>query len=139
MLKKGVIYNRDHYIGEHVYRKPELPKDNSEILWYNEKPENAYWRRLELPQVFYDFVPNFTELYQDATLQDDKGIYKSFNKDDSDLFINTLKQELERREKGVFFRNGNEIMYITGNHYFTIQHCKCYGKSTKYNKFCETF
>ena len=139
MLKKGVTYNQEVFIGEHKFLRPALPKDNSEILWYNEKPENAYWRRLDLPQVFYDFVPNFTELYQDATLQDDKGIYKSFNKDDSDLFINTLKQELQRREKGVFFRNGNEIIWISGAHYFTIQHCKCYGKPTKYNKFCETF
>lgn len=139
MLKKGIKYEKEVWIGEHKYIKPQLPKDTSEILFYNEDVENAFWLRLELPSVFYDFVPNFTELYQDATLQDDKGIFKSFNKDDSDLFINTLKQEIYRRENGVFMRIGNNIEYITGSHWFCIQHCKCYGKDTKYEKFARIF
>lgn len=139
MLKKGLTYNRTARIGEHTYEKPPLPKDNNEILFYHEKAEDAHWLRLELPKVFYDFVPNFTELYQDATLQDDKGVYKSFNQDDSDLFINTLKLELDRRENGVYFRNGNDIEYITGHHYFTIQHCRCYGKTSNYQRFTDTF
>jgi hypothetical protein len=139
MLKKGLVYNKTRQIGEHLYEKPPLPKDNNEILFYYEKPENAHWLRLELPKVFYDFVPNYTELYQEASLMDDKGVYKSFNQDDSDLFINTLKQELDRRENGIFFRNGNEIEYITGHHYFTIQHCRCYGKTSSYDRFVGTF
>lgn len=139
MLKKGLTYNKEVFVGEHKYIKPDLPKKTSEILWYDEEPENAYWRRLELPKVFYDFVPNYTELYQEATLQDEKGIYKSFNKDDSDLFINTLKIELYRREFGVFFRSGNEIEYMTNHHYFTLQHCKVYGKDTDYKRFCKIF
>lgn len=139
MLKKGVTYNTTRIIGEHTHTKPPLPKNTDEILWYNEKPENAYWRRLELPKVFYDFVPNYTELDADATLQDESGLYKSFNTTDSQIFIETVSKELYRREHGVFFRNKNEIEYITGHHYFTMQHCRCYGKSARYEKYVSTF
>lgn len=138
MLKKGLKYEKTIHIGEHTFVRPNLP-DTSDILFYNEEPNKAYWLRLDLPKVFYDFIPNFTELYQEATLQNEKGIYKSFNKEDSDLFIETLKIEIKRRTFGVFFRNGNTIEYITGHHYFTLQHCKVYGKDVKYEKFCKIF
>jgi hypothetical protein len=138
-MRKELKYNRTVYIGEHEFIKPELPKNTSEILFYDKPTEEAYWKRLELPKVFYDFVPNFTELDQEATLQDEKGLYKSFNREDSKLFIDTLKQELHRRENGVFFRNGNEIEYITNHHYFTLQHCKVYGKDTNYEKYYKIF
>lgn len=139
MLKKGLKYDKIAKIGEHTYIKPDLPKDTSEILFYDESPENAHWLRLDLPKVFYDFVPNFTETYQEATLYNEKGLCKSLNKEDSDIFINTLTKELHRRQNGVFFRNKNDIEYITGHHYFCIQHCKCYGKNAKYEKFSQIF
>lgn len=132
-------YQTKIHIGEHTYHRPPLPKKTEDILFYNELPEKAFWLRLELPKVFYDFVPNYTELYQEGTLQDEKGIYKSYNKEDSDLFIKTLKQELHRREYGIHFRNGDEIEYITGHHYFAIQHCKCYGKDSNYEKFAKIY
>src|SRR6202166_2344818 len=139
MTKKEPQYNKTVFIGEHEFIKPDLPLDTSEILYYDLPTEQAYWRRIELPKVFYDFVPNFTELDQEATLQDEKGLYKSFNREDSKLFIDTLKQELYRREFGLFFKNGNEVEYITNHHYFTLQHCKVYGKDTNYEKYCKIF
>lgn len=126
-------------VGEHECTRPPLPKDTKEILFYDQPSNKAFWLRLELPEVFYLFVPNYTELYQEATLYDDKGIAKSFNKQDSDTFIATVKQELYRRENGIFFRNGDEIEYITGHHYFTLQYCKVYGKDTRFDKFVKIY
>lgn len=139
MKQKTPTYKKVCQIWEHEFIKPDLPVNTSDILFYDLPPEQAFWRRLELPKVFYDFVPNYTELDQDATLQDEKGLYKSFNREDSKLFIETLKQELHRREYGVFFKNGNDIEYITNHHYFCLQHCKVYGKDTNYEKYCRIF
>lgn len=139
MISKRLKYDKEVLIGEHKFIKPDLPKSNSDILFYEETAENAYWKRLELPKVFYDFSPDYTELWADATLQDANGVYKSFNAEDSDIFVATLKKELDRRQNGVHFRNGNEIEWITGDHYFMLQHCKVFGKETRYVKFCKTF
>ena len=139
MTKKPPKYTKVVFVGEHEIIKPDLPADTSTILYYDLPTEQAFWRRIELPKVFYDFVPNFTELDQEATLQDEKGLYKSFNREDSKLFIDTLKQELYRRENGLFFKNKEEIEYITNHHYFTLQHCKVYGKDTSYEKYCKIF
>lgn len=139
MIAKSIKYDKVIMIGEHEFIKPNLPKNNSDILFYNESEENAYWKRIELPKVFYDFSPDYTELYQEATLKDSNGVYKSFNTEDSDIFVSTLKQELDRRANGVHFRNGNEIEWITGDHYFMLQHCKVFGKDIRYDKFVKVF
>ncbi|MEO7048933.1 MAG: hypothetical protein ABI091_26760 [Ferruginibacter sp.] len=139
MISKKLKYTKTITIGEHEFEKPDLPKSNSDILFYDSEEEGAFWLRLELPKVFYDFSPNYTELYSEATLPDGNGLYKSFNVEDSDLFVATLKQELDRRMNGLFFRNGNEIEWITGDHYFMLEHCKVFGKDTRYDKFCKVF
>lgn len=132
-------YSQTVFIGEHEYRKPPLPKSKKDILFYDNSADKAFWLRLELPDVFSNFIPNFTELYQESTEFDSKGLAKSFNKQDSDLFIETLTVELRRREHGAFFRNKNEIEYITGSHYFLLQHCRVFGKDARYKIFCKTF
>lgn len=139
MIAKHLKYEKIVFIGEHEFVKPNLPKDNSEILFYDNPEPRAHWLRIELPKLFYDFAPDYTELYQEATLKDTNGVYKSYNVEDSDIFVNTLKQELHRRQNGVHFRNGNEIEWITGDHYFMLQHCKVFGKDTRYDKFCKVF
>lgn len=139
MIAKELKYERTIQIGEHEFTKPPLPKSNSDILFYDLPESQAFWRRIELPKLFYDFAPDYTELYQEATLKDGNGVYKSFNTEDSDLFVTTLKQELDRRQNGVHFKNGNEIEWITGDHYFMLQHCKVFGKDTRFDKFCKVF
>lgn len=139
MIAKGIKYEKTILIGEHEFIKPNLPKNNSDILFYDLPADQAFWRRIELPKLFYDFAPDYTELYQEATLKDGNGVYKSFNTEDSDLFVTTLKQELDRRQNGVHFKNGMEIEWITGDHYFMLQHCKVFGKDIRYDKFCKVF
>ena len=139
MATAKLKYQQKIMVGEHECTRPPLPKDTKEILFYDQPSDKAFWLRLDLPAVFNLFVPNYTELYQEATLYDEKGIAKSFNKEDSDLFIATVKQELYRRENGIFFRNGDEIEWITGHHYWTLQYCKVYGKDTRYDKFVKIY
>lgn len=112
-------------IGEHEYPLPSLPEERSEILFVDEKPENAYWQRItDYRDIWYRFIPHFTKLYQQATLYDQDENLISLNKDDSDYILRIYEQEMRRRRQGVWFKNFNEFVYLTGNHYFLLQWCK---------------
>lgn len=115
-------------IGEHAYQLPKAPSDRREILFIDEKPENAYWDREKLiksyKKVWFDFIPHHTKVYQSATLYDKDDILVSLNKEDSDYIKRIYEQERDRRINGVFFKNGTEITYITGTHYFVLMWCK---------------
>lgn len=114
-----------HLIGEFKYETPPIPS-KKEILFWDKPKEEQYWLRPSFPQLFYDYVPNYTEFDKDATLYDDEGLLKSLNLEDSKTVYDILIQERERRLNGIWFMNNGEPCYLTGSNYFTLAHCKMY-------------
>jgi hypothetical protein len=112
-------------IGEHHYELPAFPTTKSEILFIDHKPEDAYWRRLtDYRDIWFQFIPYFTKLYQSATIYDQDERLISLNTDDSNYIIRIYEQEMHRRRHGVWFKNKDQITYLTGNHYFLLQWAK---------------
>lgn len=76
---------------------PKPPKDKSKILFYNEHKKLQRWIRPKLPKITTSNI----EMYDDV-----------------------IKEEYRRRREGVWFMNHGEMVYLTGNHYFALTHCK---------------
>lgn len=132
----GLNYSQIIQVDEHTVILPEPPKDKSEILFINKSAKNAYWQRdTNFPDYFFHFLPYRTELYADATLYDENGILLSLNIEDSEKFITLFKREINRRKNGVFFRNGDDLEYLTGHHYHLLQWAKIKGQDFDYAKF----
>lgn len=114
-------------IGEHIFEKPKVFK-NTEVLFRDFKKQDAFWRRdiliREYKDIWFDFIPHFTLLDQSATLYDKDGILVNLNKEDSDYIRRTYAQETRRRIEGVWFKNGDDYEYITGDHYFLLMWSK---------------
>lgn len=112
-------------VGEHGIPIPE-PKSKSDILFYDDK--DPIWNRSRLIEgyrdIWMDFLPWHTKMDQKATLYDQDGILISLNKDDSDYIRRIYEQETNRRRYGVHFKNGKEIVWLTGDHYFSLMWCK---------------
>jgi len=115
-------------VGEHYFELPPLPKVKDEILFIDKKKEDAYWLREELIKeykpVWFDVIPDFTVLDQKATLYNEDGLLTSLNADDSAYVRRIYEQEMRRRTYGVWFKNGEDYEYITGNHYFLLMWAK---------------
>lgn len=112
-------------VGEHGIPVPE-PKSKSDILWLDDK--DPVWNRERLMgdyrDIWFDFIPRHTKLDMAATLYDQDGILISLNKDDSQYIRRIYEQEMHRRVHGVHFKNGKEITWLTGDHYFSLAWCK---------------
>jgi hypothetical protein len=112
-------------IGEHQFKIPQ-PKDKRDILFYDQK--DPCWIREEAlkdyRQIYWDFVPHYTRLYQEASIYDQDGVLITVNKEDSDYIVRTYEREIYRRTYGVHFKNGTEIEWLTGDHWFILAHCK---------------
>lgn len=113
-------------VGEHQVSIPTPIRGKSEILFKEVK--DAYWCREMLikdyRQIWFDFIPHHTKLYKQATLYDQDEILITLNIEDSDYIIRIYEQEMKRRREGVFFRNGDDVDWITGDHYNTLMWCK---------------
>lgn len=122
----GLDYKEYVAVGEHKILMPACPTEKNEVLFINEK--DAYWRRdiieLETPSFFYDFVPYYTELDQDATLLDQDGNLKTLNRDDTKLFKRFIDQEMSRRQNGVWAKIKNKLVWITGDYYNVLRWSK---------------
>lgn len=119
-MASGVIH-----IGEHNFLLPPMPTDRRDVLFVDERPENAYWRRsTDYRDIWFQFIPHFTRLYQGATLYDQDERLISLNQEDSDYIIQIYEQEMHRRRYGVWFKNKETITYLTGDHYFLLQWAK---------------
>lgn len=131
----GLNYEQKVQIGEHVFIKPPCPTDKREVLFLEEK--GAYWRRpTDYKQIWYDFIPFFTLIYQETTIYSDTdGSLLSLNPEDSDYIIRVYEIEMYRRRNGIFFRNGDDIEWLSGNHWFALAHCKMLGLAEDYGKF----
>lgn len=141
----GLNYKQKINIGEHQIVLPDCPKDRSDILFIDQPNEFAYWNndamingelentstnRQDYPDIFKSFCPFKTLVDQSSTKWDDNtGELIKINADDTKI-VRTIYNEINnRRKKGVFFRNGQDIEYLTGSHWFTLQHCKMFGNS----------
>lgn len=77
---------------------PKTPRLKKDILFSDLPKKEQYWRRPEIPDTI---TPE--------------------NQDEWDSFI---KEEFRRRREGIWFMNNGEAVYLTGNHYFALTHCK---------------
>lgn len=113
-------------VGEHQVTIPSPVRGKSEILFKDDK--DAFWDRSKLIQeyrdIWFSFIPYHTKVYQQATLFDQDGVLITLNSEDSDYIVRTYEQEMRRRREGVFFRNKDDVEYITGDHYFALMWCK---------------
>jgi len=138
------VANGKYYkVGEHNILVPE-PEKKSDILFINENKDNAFWQRdiliKEYRQVWLDFIPNFTKMWQNATIYDQDGMLVSLNEDDSKYVDRIWLQERHRRVHGVHFKNKDTIQWITGDHYFFLMHARMQrhdgmGQYADYRKF----
>lgn len=80
--------------------KVQLPKKpkKSEILFSDLPKKEQYWRREEEPD--------------------------GLNPDSEDAFAEYIYKQYKRRREGVWFMNNGEAVYLTGEAWFALQHCK---------------
>lgn len=124
----GCDYKSYVAVGEHKIIMPACPTKKEDVLFVDERPENAFWRRDTLikdyREIWFDFLPHITKAYQGATLYDQDGILVSLNKEDSDYIVRIYEQEIKRRRQGVYIRNKNTLTWLTGDHYNALMWCK---------------
>ena len=138
----GLIYKKTIWIGEHEITLPDPPKDRNEILFINDSPEDAYWniedkegkiiatRREFYHDLFYKFIPFKTLVDCSYTKYDDKtGELSQLSVDDTKIIRDAYKDVKNKRTKGVFMRNGDDLEYLTPSHWFTLQWCKMFGNN----------
>ena len=77
---------------------PKPPKDKSKILFSDLPKKDQHWRRVK-PK-------------REITIEN------------QDAFASHILEEFRRRREGVWFMNNGEATYLTGTHYFSLQHCK---------------
>lgn len=113
-------------IGEHKVDVPTPIKGKSEILCSD--PKDPCWDRAvfikDYRDIWFDYLPYHTKIYQQATLYDDDNILISLNKEDSDYIVKIYEQEMRRRRQGVFFKNDKDVEWVTGHHYFVLMWAK---------------
>lgn len=78
----------------------QLPKKpaKKDILFSDLPKAEQYWRRTEEPQ--------------------------GLNPDSEEAFSEHIYEEYRRRREGIWFMNNGEAVYLTGDTYFALQHCK---------------
>ena len=86
-------------IDGHEIHLPSIPEDKREILFWDAKnDDDAYWRRelliKDYREIWFDFVPEFTMVDQEATLYNQDGELISLNKEDSEYIRRIYSQEM---------------------------------------------
>ena len=79
-------------------RLPKPPKDKTEILFHDLPKKQQYWRRVN-PE-------------------------REITPENADAFSEYIIEEYRRRREGIWFMNNGKPCYLTGSHYFGLQHCK---------------
>lgn len=99
-----------------------LPNKKDKI-WFSDKKE-PYWNRTEFmkqfKKIFFEYIPSITKHYQSRTEYDTDGVLVGLNEEDTNYIINTFIEEIRRRREGIYFQNGHETVYLTGDHYFVL-------------------
>lgn len=125
----GLNYPDFIMAGEHRIDLPPLPEDPNEVFFIDDYPEDAYWDRNKIIKqdyrdIWFKFVPNETLLNRSATEFDEDGYATTLNEDDSKYINFCYEREMKRRTEGVYFRNGNDIEWITGDNWFCLMWAK---------------
>lgn len=127
----GLNYQQDIKIGEHEIHLRNPPKKKEDILFFNKNADNAYWQRqTDYPDIWYHFVPYKTIVDTDVTLYNsDNTELLQLSREDSNIIRKLYAREIDRRINGVFFKNGDDLEYLTGSNYYTLQWCKMFGNT----------
>jgi hypothetical protein len=113
-------------IGEHHLSIPQ-PRRKDDILYVNERPDNAFWRRIEYPDYFYQFQPfksrqePGTRIYADKDKYDADGKLVALSEEKSSRLRKYLEQDLTYRLCGLHFKNKDKIIWLAPDYYFTLQ------------------
>lgn len=125
---KHLKYDKVKTVGEHKIQMPELPDDPSDVYFIDHESEDAYWQRDVIESTFrplwFNFIPHYTKIFQDATLEDEHGALSHCNAEDSHYIIDTISKEMKRRVNGVHIRIKDEIVWIPGDMWFVLMWCK---------------
>lgn len=110
-----VIISKNGTIGQIIVvndLKIALPEKPKQIRGYNLQPSYQKWKRYDVPKelMFFD------KYYKDETNTDSilNSVYRKH--------IDFIKNDIDRIENGTFFMNDGEVVFITGFHYFFLQH-----------------
>ena len=127
----GLNYKQKRIIGEHVILLPECPTKREDVRFVDNRFDDAYWQRQsEYPEVFTNFIPYKTLVDGSHTKWDNNtGELLQVSVDDTKIIRRIYADIKHKRKNGVFFRNGDDIEYLTGSHWFTLEHCKMFGNS----------
>lgn len=114
-------------VADHFVLVPQ-PQKKEDILFINEKKENAYWQRDKIisqyKDIWFNFIPSFTKMWQSATLYNQDGLLISLNEEDSNYVDRVYQLETYRRANGIHFKNHENIEWITGDHYFFLMYAR---------------
>ena len=84
-------------VGDLKITLPKVPY-RKDILFWNEKKENQYWRRQDPPS--------------------------GLSQDNAESYTEYIVEEYRRRREGIWFMNNGKAEYLTGTHYFALQWVK---------------
>lgn len=84
-------------VGDLNVTLPKVPY-RKDILFWNEKKEDQYWRRQEPP--------------------------KGLSQDNAEAYTEYIVEEFRRRREGIWFMNNGKAEYLTGTHYFALNWVK---------------
>lgn len=112
-------------VGEHIFTTPPIPPKR-EILFHEKKKEDQYWQRLTDFPPFFDKWNSDVEIDAEFTRWDKKRLLL-LSKEDTDILLEYREREIKRMREGIWFMNNGELTYITGGHYFALQHAAMKG------------
>lgn len=130
-------------IFEHHISIP-LPNSKEDIYLYNEKKENAYWRRIEFPDFFHKYIPApnnpkagdvYTRLNAQATIYDHDGNLISLSEDDTTVLKRLIKQDLHRRIYGMHMKCYDQVIWVAPDYYYCLQWLQMKDLPEKYGNF----
>lgn len=128
----GLNYPDKILAGEHKIITPPLPTDPNDVFFIDDDSDDAFWDRERIVKqdyskfdnIWFKFVPNETLLHRSTTEFDEDGYAVTLNEEHSNYIDECYKREFQRRTFGVHFRNGGDIEWITGDHWFTLMWAK---------------
>lgn len=117
-MKEGEVL--DIPVGEHVFTTPPIPA-KKDILFSHKKKEDQYWVRVDdFPDFFYAWHGE-VETDAETTKWEGKHLVR-LSREDTDVLISYREREIHRMINGIWFMNNGVPTYLTGGHYFALQH-----------------
>lgn len=143
---KFQLADREFKLGypERFARGDFFPKENYHKQWYNEKEDAVMicpngtkgeiieldGLRIQLPKkpkkrdILFADLPKTQQYWRREEEPD------GLNPDSEDAFSEHIYEQYRRRREGVWFMNNGEAVYLTGDAWFALQHCKMFDKGS---------